>query len=948
MFWLLSVAMAREAAWRWVTADQGLVSEHVNDVVQGPDGMMWIATHGGVYRWDGQRAVRQDGGALGIEVSHIVFDAAGTLHARDAYRGLWRFGPGGAVKVEAPPVDDLAVDRGRVLVLAENTAWRVTEAGLEALPVALPRWTRVLRADGATVVAGTQDAFWLVEPGLRPHKIADATIAIDAAPAGDGTWWLLDVLGTVRRVHTSGAPITEVNRTGRGLRITVRHGDAWVGYDNGFVRVGLEDSTDTWGTSRGVHTGGRIWFDDEGSLWLATFRGLGQLPDVGSALYDRDDGLPGEALRDLELVGDTLWVSGWGGLVRMPAGGGVLAPWDELVLKGRLCADGAGGVWGVGTDGPDGPARFVRIDAAGTRTWPAVSRSHFLDDCEPAGDGSVWITAADGLWRAGPDAAPRRVAEWPTRAIERETKGLAVAPDGSVWAAGGETVCHLREAWTCETLGRGAHVTDIEVTASGAPWVANALDGVLRRGAAGWEPIPGVAALPSRSVLGLARSPRGGIWVLGHGVVTRVEEDASDAGWREVETLAAWLGHLVSGAADLVELPDGGMWIAHNGGLTQVSAGSREPPSEPPGVTLLELRVDGRRVDPGADTATGPPAVAAGAPGGAVARAVLPSPRSGVLLRFVAPTWRAPSLVRYRVRVGDGAWRELGGRGELELGDLRAGRYTVEVAASLDGRRWSAEPLRVALDVPLPWHRRPTVWAGAAALVALVAMGAERARGRVERRIERLRTRVALDLHDEIGAGLGAIGLLAGLTGRADLPADARAEAAGRVARIAGALGGAMRGIVWSLRPESARMDALGRYLGEQARALLPELHHAGGLSLSLPDEPVPIDLDVLRAVQLVGLEALHNVARHAAARRVHVKLGRDARGWALVVEDDGAGLGGGVADAADAGNGLLSLRMRAEQVGGRLEIGPGAAGGTRVRLWFVSVRSRWTGRRSE
>ena len=126
------------------------------------------------------------------------------------------------------------------------------------------------------------------------------------------------------------------------------------------------------------------------------------------------------------------------------------------------------------------------------------------------------------------------------------------------------------------------------------------------------------------------------------------------------------------------------------------------------------------------------------------------------------------------------------------------------------------------------------------------------------------------------------------------------------------------------------------------ARAL-----QAGRLELDLPDEAAGramVDLEVLRAVQLAGLEALHNVARHAEASWARLALVReDARSWSLIVEDDGKGIPDDPDTPTDGGNGLPSLRARAESIGARVTLTRRPEGGTRVRLRFHPRRG-WLG----
>jgi signal transduction histidine kinase len=91
-------------------------------------------------------------------------------------------------------------------------------------------------------------------------------------------------------------------------------------------------------------------------------------------------------------------------------------------------------------------------------------------------------------------------------------------------------------------------------------------------------------------------------------------------------------------------------------------------------------------------------------------------------------------------------------------------------------------------------------------------------------------------------------------------------------------------------------------------------------------------DVVLLRAAQ----EALANVRRHAGARSVVVRLARDDGAAELEVTDDGRGLPAGRAE----GFGLSGMRERVASVGGTLDVGPGRAGGTTLRVRVPAVAS--------
>jgi two-component system sensor histidine kinase UhpB len=95
------------------------------------------------------------------------------------------------------------------------------------------------------------------------------------------------------------------------------------------------------------------------------------------------------------------------------------------------------------------------------------------------------------------------------------------------------------------------------------------------------------------------------------------------------------------------------------------------------------------------------------------------------------------------------------------------------------------------------------------------------------------------------------------------------------------------------------------------------------------PDLPA-LGEDVEVVVYRVAQEALTNVARHAGARQVTLSLAHADATVTLTVDDDGSGIPPYVGDEA---RGITGMRERALLAHGRLRIGRGPAGGTRVRL---------------
>jgi two-component system, NarL family, sensor histidine kinase UhpB len=100
-------------------------------------------------------------------------------------------------------------------------------------------------------------------------------------------------------------------------------------------------------------------------------------------------------------------------------------------------------------------------------------------------------------------------------------------------------------------------------------------------------------------------------------------------------------------------------------------------------------------------------------------------------------------------------------------------------------------------------------------------------------------------------------------------------------------------------------------------------------------DRDLPLNAEQELVIYRVAQESITNVVRHANAQHIDMTLrGDDAGGVLLVVADDGIGL---PANAENGSNGIRGMRERALLVGADIAIGPGAHGGTEVRLHLPS-----------
>lgn len=250
---------------------------------------------------------------------------------------------------------------------------------------------------------------------------------------------------------------------------------------------------------------------------------------------------------------------------------------------------------------------------------------------------------------------------------------------------------------------------------------------------------------------------------------------------------------------------------------------------------------------------------------------------------------------------------------EERLGEL--------VVGARAGERMTADEARLIGDLARQ--------AGVAVRAVRLNAALRKARDELVIAREEERRRVRRDLHDGLGATLGAIVLKAG-SARHELERDREAGAVllGEIEDDARAAIADIRRLIYDLRPTVLDQRGLPAALQDLALQHAPpangsELRVRVECPPALPPLPAAVELAVYRIAQ----EALTNVRRHSHARICKVRLAVDDE-LELVVSDDGDGFALG----APPGLGLASMRERAEEVGGRCEIAPAPSGGVMVR----------------
>jgi signal transduction histidine kinase len=287
--------------------------------------------------------------------------------------------------------------------------------------------------------------------------------------------------------------------------------------------------------------------------------------------------------------------------------------------------------------------------------------------------------------------------------------------------------------------------------------------------------------------------------------------------------------------------------------------------------------------------------------------------------------WSAPSMLR-----------------SVMFSSLAPGTYTFEVrAVSATGGR-SPQPARATFRVLPPIWRRWWFITLASVVVLSAVAALERYRAATRREIsrareqrllelERVRRRIAADLHDEIGSSLTQIAILSEVArqqgGRA-VPELSRPLSL--IASSSRELVDAMSDIVWAINPAKDHLADLT----QRMRRLAADAFTATGTTCRVefprPDQEISLGANVRREVFLIFKEAVNNIVKHSACSEVVVRMAVEGAVLRLELHDNGRGFDPhGPTD----GHGLASLRNRAQSLGASLAIVSAPGTGTSIAL---------------
>ncbi len=380
----------------------------------------------------------------------------------------------------------------------------------------------------------------------------------------------------------------------------------------------------------------------------------------------------------------------------------------------------------------------------------------------------------------------------------------------------------------------------------------------------------------------------------------------------------------------------GALWFGTREGLSKLLPEERDPQVVPPPVSISSV------------IAGGQPQHVPELGQNEIRGLTLDTNQSQIQIEFFGLSFVPGEPLRYQYKF-EGVDREWSAPSEQRTitASLSPGPYRFAVRAVGTNGQTSLTPATVTFRILPPFYQR--WWFIALTVALLAAAGYYAYRLRIKRviEIERVRTRIATDLHDDIGASLSRVAILSEVVKQQGVHNGHGPQSSQMLTEIADSARGlvdSMSDIVWSIDP---RRDELSHVV-TRARQFAADVLDAQGVAWQfiapVEIEKIHLDPEQRRHLFLILKEAVNNIARHAACRNVTITMSVSGNHLLTEINDDGQGFAPQVlsnaAKTATAvlpksrgGNGLGNMQARAAELGGTLTIDSTAAKGTRLFL---------------
>ncbi|MBO3699290.1 two-component regulator propeller domain-containing protein [Roseivirga sp. E12] len=309
---------------------------------------------------------------------------------------------------------------------------------------------------------------------------------------------------------------------------------------------------------------------------------------------------------------------------------------------------------------------------------------------------------------------------------------------------------------------------------------------------------------------------------------------------------------------------------------------------------------------------------------------ILPWYQNTIEFDFVALNYSNSEQNQYQYQLAgyDHNWVTPNNNRQVRYLQLPPGSYEFMVKGANNDGLWNPTASTLKIRILPPFWR--TFWFQALMFLIVAISLYMIYRYRVHRllEIERLKLRIAGDLHDEVGSGLSSIALNGDLLQLQLEAGQPKSELVSRITGNARNLASSLDDIVWLIDPQKETLGDFINRVRSMARELLTSTAFTLEEKVGNDSRGVTLHAEVKRNLFLLTKEIFHNIAKHAGASSVSLRLTYAEGRLHMSVLDDGKGFN---TDQESDGHGLVSMQKRAQELSGRLIIDSVEGKGTQI-----------------
>jgi ligand-binding sensor domain-containing protein/signal transduction histidine kinase len=974
---------------------QGLPQDLIRAIAQTSDGYLWIGTDDGVARFDGVKFVSfgLPEGLHSGSVRALFGDKQGTLWIGSAGGGLIRCQDGRFTPFTMR--DGLPSDS--VTALAEDgdgRLWIGTDAGLAVWKDGGPDSTIVTeKFKGKAVTAlfsDSQGNMWIGSAGAGVFKYRAGKLVqmMDATVGGllqDPRCLLVDKRGrlwigagddfVLCRDADQWRPYRIPQHFARSFVSSLAEqpdGTVWAGSVSEGLFQFKEGKLLTVNASSGLSDNSveSLLVDRDGDLWVGTDAGLNLLRQKNLFAFGQSEGLGYGAVEGLAEIAP--------GLVWAGKPGDGLYHWEgkgfSRMMSANLSVDGTqincllmsrdGTCW---VAGPRGLLHFKNpkftTDKAELFMLPGLT---IISLCEDQ-NGSLWVGTREGkLWRL-------QGGKWVAQANLPETHPLtAIVSDrgGGIYIGTEGSGVYRLENGTFSRLDTDNGllsnlIRTLYSDSSGVLWIGTAGGGLARYSDGHVASFTTREGLPDNTISQILEDDAGHLWLgSNRGIACVSKQDLEELAAGKISTVYPQVYGRAEGMLSEectggfcpagLKTKSGLLWFSTLKGVVVVDPRLQQTGSSSPKVLLEEVLVDGVLVTnlPSAGSTSGMPGEQVKTEDAEMGSLRLGPGKHRLELRYTGLSFDTPERIRFRYRLEglDSDWVEAGTRRTAFYNYVPPGKYQFRVIACSDEGVWSQTGVDLALNVPAHlWQSRWFIGLGVLSVLALVGGTARiiekrRLQHRLkyleqERALERERTRIAQDLHDEMGAKLCRISFLSEHARRShDMPSELHRQIVS-ISDTSREVLCSLDEIVWAVNPQNDMLEPVASYIGHYAREYFQETGIECELEIPTHLPTYPLSSQSRHHLLLAVHEAFTNILKHSGATRAQVSIICNVSVLEINISDNGHGFdpsateSNSISAPAESGSGLHNMRQRLTDIGGGCSIKSGGGRGTTIRF---------------